>query len=213
MSILALNTTTEQSSVSLYHQSKTLDFSCDDKYQHAETVLGFVQLALREASITLADLKLMALTCGPGSFVGTRLGCAVVQALAFAQNTPVTSISTLRAIAQATYNKWGIDEVVVVMDARMGQVYRGEYALDKNNIMQEKTRDCLIRPEDCPLETQTHVGSGVKFMQKSVKSVDISLHATDIIPIARDDLQKNNMLCAENIHPVYLQDKNQWKRQ
>jgi tRNA threonylcarbamoyladenosine biosynthesis protein TsaB len=71
-----------------------------------------------------ADLHGIAFAAGPGSFTGLRVACGVAQGLAFAHQLPVIPVGTLDAMALAS----GGEQVLVLLDARMGEVYYGRFS-------------------------------------------------------------------------------------
>lgn len=82
---------------------------------------------LAEAGIGLSELDAIAFGHGPGSFTGLRTACSVAQGLAFGAGVPVLGIDTLMAIAQQAREQDGCSQVLAVLDARMDEVYAGEY--------------------------------------------------------------------------------------
>ncbi len=91
------------------------------KHTHSQTLLPMVESMLHGAGVTLADVDAIAVTAGPGSFTGLRIGIASVKGMAMGAGKSCISISTLEAIA---YNFKGIDGIICcAMDARCSQVY------------------------------------------------------------------------------------------
>ena len=104
---------------------------------HSETLLPLIQSVMGEHNYN--ELGAIAVTAGPGSFTGVRIGVATVKGLAFTNNTPCISVSTLEAIA---YNF--IDEnavICAVMDARRMQFYNALFKAENGRI----TRLCEDR--------------------------------------------------------------------
>ena len=92
-------------------------------FTHSETLLPLCEEALRACRLSLQDISLLAVTAGPGSFTGLRIGLATVKGLAFAHGTPCAGVSTLEAMAWSIAS-FCIDALVCpVMDARRGQLY------------------------------------------------------------------------------------------
>lgn len=92
---------------------------------HAERLVETVDWVLRQASVGVAEVDLLAVSVGPGSFTGLRIGVATFKGLAFACAKPLCAVPTLDALARAA----GIREGVVcpLLDARMGEVYGAVY--------------------------------------------------------------------------------------
>jgi tRNA threonylcarbamoyladenosine biosynthesis protein TsaB len=94
----------------------------------AETLLPSVDAALRQAGLALDAIEGFALSIGPGSFTGLRVGVATVKGLAFGRRRPVAPVSTLAALARRAPD---VEEpVVALLDARRGEVYAAAYRLE-----------------------------------------------------------------------------------
>jgi tRNA threonylcarbamoyl adenosine modification protein YeaZ len=97
---------------------------------HAEKLMGMIEAAMQEAGLAFADLDRIAVTVGPGSFTGIRVGIAAARGLALVSGTPLVGIGTLAALAEAAREKAGGVPVLVVIDARRGEVYAQAFAAD-----------------------------------------------------------------------------------
>ena len=94
---------------------------------HSESILPMVQQLLAEAGLALARCDALAFGVGPGSFTGVRTACGIVQGLAFGADLPVAPVVTLEAMAQGCAETTQADNVLAVLDARMGEVYWAQY--------------------------------------------------------------------------------------
>jgi tRNA threonylcarbamoyladenosine biosynthesis protein TsaB len=92
---------------------------------HARTVLPLIESTLASAGMGLRDLDLIAVSIGPGSFTGLRIGLSVAKGLAMATGLPVVGVPTLEAYAQSAGPRRGL--VCPVLDARKGEVYAAAF--------------------------------------------------------------------------------------
>ncbi len=134
---LAMDTVFDQCSIAILDASGQVLSSHTEtgKRQQTQQILPMIDGALSEAKLNLADLQALIFNRGPGAFSGIRINTAVVQALSVAHDIPCVGVSSLQAIAQAAYQKYGVTEVYSALDARMQQVYFGQYVLI-DNLMQ-----------------------------------------------------------------------------
>ncbi|MGB2785521.1 tRNA (adenosine(37)-N6)-threonylcarbamoyltransferase complex dimerization subunit type 1 TsaB [Psychrobacter sp.] len=134
---LAMDTVFDQCSIVILDVSGQVLSSHTEtgKRQQTQQILPMIDAALSEAKLNLADLQALIFNRGPGAFSGIRINTAVVQALSVAHDIPCVGVSSLQAIAQAAYQKYGVTEVYSALDARMQQVYFGQYVLI-DNLMQ-----------------------------------------------------------------------------
>ena len=119
--------------------------SLNTKLTHSQTLVPFLENIINCAGLDLADIDAFAVSAGPGSFTGLRIGVSVVKGMASALDMPVRSVSTLAAIA---YNFTVTDAIVcAVMDARCNQVYNAIFRI-QNGIVMRLCDDRAIFIED-----------------------------------------------------------------
>src|SRR3972149_3379225 len=162
--ILAIDTSTDACSAALLVEHKISDRFMVAPKRHTNLILSMVNDLLIEAQLNLNQLDAIAFGSGPGSFTGVRLAASIAQGFAFAANLPVIKVSALRALAQEVFVEFKSPKVLVVQDARMEEVYCGEYHVDNKEIMQEIRPDRLIKTSEVA-ETGMGglVGAGSRF--------------------------------------------------
>ena len=134
MKILAIDSTATVASVAVCdNESLVALYTVNNGNTHSETLLPMVESALRQAKLSVSDIELFAVSNGPGSFTGVRIGCATVKGLAFGRNIPCVGVSTLEALA---YNMKGSDGIICpVMNARRNQVYNALFEFDGDSLV------------------------------------------------------------------------------
>ena len=105
-----------------------------DGLTHSQTLLPAVKEVLAEAGLSLSDLDVIAVSAGPGSFTGLRIGISTVKGLAFADAVPCAAVSTLEALAM---NALSFEGAVIcpVMDARRGEFYNALFTVKSGELM------------------------------------------------------------------------------
>ena len=128
---LAMDTVFDQCSIAILDSSGNVISSQTEtgKRQQTQQILPMIDAALKESQLKLADIQALIFNRGPGAFSGIRINTAVVQALSVAHDIPCVGVSSLQAIAQCAYQQYGLTQVYSALDARMQQVYFGQYAL------------------------------------------------------------------------------------
>ena len=127
MPILALDTATMVSSVAIASPDKLLaEVTLQTKLTHSEVLMPHVQQVLAMANIKKTELDAIAVSVGPGSFTGLRIGLAAAKSMAYALGIPLVGVSTLEAMAWH-YPVPGI-YTLCVLDAQKGDVYAGLYS-------------------------------------------------------------------------------------
>ncbi|MBQ6895997.1 MAG: tRNA (adenosine(37)-N6)-threonylcarbamoyltransferase complex dimerization subunit type 1 TsaB [Oscillospiraceae bacterium] len=122
MLILGVDCSSKQGSVAVVKDGRPL-YQCvyDSNMTHSQNLLGLIENAVTICGINKKDIDLFAVTLGPGSFTGLRIGLALVKGMAMALNKPCVGVSSLKAMAECV----DLDGVVIpCFDARRGQVYR-----------------------------------------------------------------------------------------
>ncbi len=129
MKILSIECSATPCSVAIIEKGKILATSFTNvKLTHSQTLMPMVEAVLKSSLLTINDIDALAVSNGPGSFTGVRIGISAVKGMAQARKLPCIPVSALQAMAE---NYADTDCVVcAVMDARCGQVYN---AIFKNS--------------------------------------------------------------------------------
>lgn len=101
---------------------------------HAERLMDFIDVALEKAGVELSAVERIAVTIGPGSFTGIRVGVAAARGLSLALGVPAVGVSTLAAIAAAHLSGHPAMPVFVAIDAKRGEAYCQAFAADGSAI-------------------------------------------------------------------------------
>ncbi len=126
MPILAIDTATMVSSVAVADKDRLLaELTVQTRLTHSETLLPHVEQALKLAGVEKAALEGVAVSLGPGSFTGLRIGLAAAKAIAYGLDIPIFGIPTTEALAWH-YPVPGV-AVVPFIDAQKGNVYSAVY--------------------------------------------------------------------------------------
>ena len=140
--ILGIDSSAVTAGCALYDGGKIIaEEFLNTKHTHSQTLLPMVESMLKNAGVTLSQVERIAVTTGPGSFTGLRIGVSAVKGMAMGANKPCVSVSALEAIA---YNLIGIDCIVCcAMDARCGQVYNALFR-SENGVIERLCPDRAI---------------------------------------------------------------------
>lgn len=130
MKILALESSGLVASVAVIEDQKMVgEFTTNFKKTHSQTLLPMLDQLVRTLDMSLDEIDAIAVSKGPGSFTGLRIGSATAKGLGLALNKPLIGVPTVDALA---YNLAGTEFLICpLMDARRQQVYTGLYAFEK----------------------------------------------------------------------------------
>ena len=129
MKILALETSAKSVSAAVTDGGVVRAYTYQNTgLTHSRTLMPLVDAMLRESEQSLADMDLLAVAAGPGSFTGLRIGVSALKGLAWAADKPCCGVSTLEAMAQNLRHMDGL--IVCSMDARRSQVYNAVFAAE-----------------------------------------------------------------------------------
>lgn len=124
MKILAIDTTSEVCGVAILEDEKLMiDTSLRNGLTHSENLIPCIQEALEKTNLTLKEIDLIAVSTGPGSFTGIRIGVASVKAMAEVNRTNITEVTSLESLAQNIEED--SETKVALIDARNHQCYCG----------------------------------------------------------------------------------------
>ena len=133
MKILAVDSSALVASAALCEDERLLaEYTLNNKNTHSETLLPMIVSLLSFFSLEVGDVDIFAVSSGPGSFTGVRIGAATVKGLAFASKKPCVGVSTLEALAYNLRFYKGL--ICPVMNARRSQVYTALFRSDGKNV-------------------------------------------------------------------------------
>ena len=143
MKLLAFDATTETASVALFDGDTLLGESTKKLgMKHSEILLPMAEALLAAHGLTFDAIDAYAVTSGPGSFTGVRIGVATVKGLAFGRNCPIAAVSALDALAE---NLSGVEgTVIAAMDARRQEIYTATYTSHADGTRTKLTEDRAI---------------------------------------------------------------------
>ena len=121
--ILNIETATKNCSVALAKDGKTIFCKeiAQEGYSHAERLHVFIEEIIKEAGISLKDLSAIAVSQGPGSYTGLRIGVSAAKGLCYALDIPLIAVDTLKALASQVTISSGL--IIPMIDARRMEVY------------------------------------------------------------------------------------------
>lgn len=169
MKILAADTSTPSASVCLAKEDKILASRfLNPEDTHSRHLLSMIEGVFSDAGLGLDDLDALAVSTGPGSFTGLRIGISTVKGLAMARNFPVFGFSSLEMLA-AKFMGFPFP-VCAMLDARRKEIYAAVYDV-RGKTPEEILPPSLEKPEDL-LEKLSgpmlFVGSGALFYQENI---------------------------------------------
>ncbi len=126
--ILNLETATKNCSVSVAENGKTIILKeyAGEGYAHAEKLHVFIEEAVKEAGLTLHNLDAVAVSKGPGSYTGLRIGVSAAKGLCYTLGIPLIAVGTTEVLARAVSIEEGV--IVPMIDARRMEVYSAVYS-------------------------------------------------------------------------------------
>ena len=148
MKILAIESSALVASAAVYEDGVIRALSSSNfKKTHSQTLMPMVEQVIKMTETDPESLDAIAVSGGPGSFTGLRIGSATAKGLGLALDKPLIHVPTLDAMAYNFYA--GRDLIVPVMDARRSQVYTGIYTFKKNEAGKEEL--CVLL-ESCAMD-------------------------------------------------------------
>ena len=127
MTILAIETTGPLASAAIYRDGKTVYTSNDSVFSHLQECVPMITKLMADEGVSPDDLDAVAVSCGPGSFTGIRIGMATAKGLAQVWNKPIVEVPTLESFAYADMPYTHSTLICPLFDARRSQVYAAAY--------------------------------------------------------------------------------------
>lgn len=223
--ILAIETSTEACSAALFMNEQVFVQFKHAPRQHTQLALPMLESVLKEGRIALKDVDAIAFGCGPGAFTGLRIAAGIAQGLALSVNIPVVPVSTLAALAQYAVHQSGSHQpgqgIIASLDARMQEVYWGEYQLNAAGLVELIGEEQLGSPETMLASTlgdtqKIAIGSGwdvyaSKLFDKTYPDNlqienGILPSAEYIAKLAVPLFEEGKVVTAEDAQPVYIRN-------
>ena len=224
--ILAIDTATEACSVALWNNGEKHALFEICPREHTQRILPMVQQILAESGVSLNQLDALAFGRGPGSFTGVRIGIGIAQGLAMGADLPMIGVSTLATMAQGAFRQMGAMQVLAAIDARMGEVYWGQYQRQNDGVWLGENTEAVFTPERAQQNVMAlagewaSVGTGWGTYPDMAAATPITLvdgqitlpQAEDMLPLALVDFALGKMTAVENAQPTYLRNEVTWKK-
>ncbi len=140
MKVLAIESSGLTASVAVVEETRTVaEYTVDYKKTHSQTLLPMIDEVVRMTDLDLAEIDAIAVSGGPGSFTGLRIGSATAKGLGLALDKPLIHVPTVDGLA---YQVYGCGDIICpIMDARRNQVYTGIYTFSASAGKKEGTRE------------------------------------------------------------------------
>ena len=212
--ILNIETATKNCSVSLAKDGKTIVLKelNNGNYSHAEKLHEFIKQVTEEAKVELTDLEAIAVSKGPGSYTGLRIGVSAAKGLCFALDIPLIAIDTLQALALSISISEGL--IIPLLDARRMEVYSAVFN-SENEINREVKAEIISEDSfSTYLNKQKvyFVGDGVEkckgiITHENAIFVDEKLpSANEMSKLSFNKHKKNDIEDVAYFEPFYLKD-------
>ncbi|WP_412983738.1 tRNA (adenosine(37)-N6)-threonylcarbamoyltransferase complex dimerization subunit type 1 TsaB [Pontimicrobium sp. IMCC45349] len=212
--ILNIETSTTNCSVSLSKEGETLVLKEDNSkdYSHAERLHVYIDEVLKEAEMLLQDIDAVAVSKGPGSYTGLRIGVSTAKGLCFSADKPLISISTLEALAHQVKTNKGV--IIPMLDARRMEVYSAVFDDEFKSIreIQAQILDELSFVEYLEQGKVFFVGNGIEKTKMLINHPNAVFvegklpSANEMSMLAYNKYKKSDIEDVAYFEPYYLKD-------
>jgi len=178
--ILNIETSTKACSVAIHKNGKLMSLkeNVTENFSHSEKLQNYIQQTIEKSKIQLSNLSAVAVSKGPGSYTGLRIGVASAKGLCYALNIPLISISTLKAMSLGMSQEKKADLFCPMIDARRMEVYSAFF--DSNNIIKREIKADILDVNSYKDELKQKViffGDGSDKAKKTIKNKNASFVA------------------------------------
>ncbi len=217
MTILAIDTSSQAASCALWRDGALAgEFFCNVGFTHSQTAMPMVEALLSITGYALSNVDLLAVTTGPGSFTGLRIGISSIKGMALALDKPCAGVSTLEALAAGVPGFEGY--VAPVMDARRNQVYTALFRCRKG-VQERLAPDRALSVEELGKTLATLdgpvmlVGDGSVLCYQALQNLPNLLLAPEgcrhqragwVAAVAAKLAEQQKLVSADQLAPVYL---------
>lgn len=211
--ILNIDTAVESASVCLAIEAKSIQFAINSEQKdHASWLHPVIQKLISNTDLNLQDIEAIAITIGPGSYTGLRVGLATAKGLCFALNIPLIAINTLELIADSIIDTEA-DFICPLIDARRMEVYMAVYNKQKQEII--KPCAMIIEPDTfnflLAMGTILFCGNGSdkiknKIVHRNAIFNNTQAKANDMVNIAEQKFVGKKFADVAYSKPLYIKE-------
>ena len=211
--ILNIDTAVESASVCLAIHAKPIQFAINSTQKdHASWLHPAIQKLISKTELNLRDIEAIAITIGPGSYTGLRVGLAAAKGLCFALNIPLIAINTLELMASAIIETKA-DFICPLIDARRMEVFMAVY----NKKRQEIIKPCAMIIEPGSFNSLLVLGKIIFSGNGNIKLKNIIVHpnaifnninatASDMVYLSEKKFVEKNFADAVYSKPLYIKE-------
>lgn len=218
--ILYIETATDVCSVALSRGAEVIGLKEEvGGNNHAKHLLPFVDEVLKQAEVSMKEINGVAVSIGPGSYTGLRIGVSTAKGIAYTAGIPVMAISTLESIAQGAKTLWAESsseqpQIIPMIDARRMEVFTTHYDFDINQLeeVSSKIIDETTFAELLSKEKVLFCGNGMPKCKEilsafpNAKFMDAPISAKNMLPAALRKWQKQEFEDVAYFEPFYLKE-------
>jgi len=215
--ILNLETATKNCSVSIAKDGVTLSYReiAEQGYSHAERLHVFIEEVLQESNLSYSDLSAVAVSKGPGSYTGLRIGVSAAKGLCYALSIPLIAIDTLAILAhQVNPSILSKDDLIIPMiDARRMEVYSAIFNAGLEKIREVQAEIISETSFSTIPQTIYFVGDCAEKCRSVLTSQNVVFLEEIVYPSARemsalsfDSYKKSDTVDVAYFEPYYLKD-------
>jgi tRNA threonylcarbamoyladenosine biosynthesis protein TsaB len=172
MKILAVDTATKSCSVAIIDDGTlSAELTTRDDQTHSKHLMELIHKVLGISGFSTGELDGLAVTIGPGSFTGLRIGISTIKGLAYALDKPVVGISSLDVLAWQCADRSYL--ICPLLDARKGEVYSATYRF-KNDTLSQKSPEKATSPEAAVQKIKepcVFIGNGARLYRRNISTV------------------------------------------
>jgi|SRR5699024_835665 len=210
--ILSIETSTKNSSVALALNGEILSIKESTNKRPSEVLHLYIQEVFENTDFSLQDLQAIAISRGPGSYTGLRIGTSAAKGLCFALDIPLIALETLDLLFEQGKNP-AYDFIIPMLDARRMEVYTATYNL-KNNTKTATNAKVLDQNSFKELHDKGQVlciGTGVKKFQEVCDGPNFSFtkslpSSREMIKLAQVKFNNKDFEDTAYFEPYYLKD-------
>ena len=219
MKILSIESASVAASCAAADDEKILgEYTLKHKKTHSEKLMPLIEELMQELGLKLSDIDVIAVSQGPGSYTGLRIGAAIAKSLAFAADIRIVSVPTMKSLAANVYDEHKL--IVPVMDAKAGRVYTGIYKWENGECKEvleqfpcnidelieilNKYKESVIFNGDGSVNYRQRIENGLNRKAYFAPEVFNYLKASTLVFIAYKMAVRGDTVSAEEFKPQYL---------
>lgn len=205
--ILAIETSAKNCGVALFFSnSKIFEDNVNEQKSHSKIIFSLIEKCLKDAETKIEDCEAIAVSIGPGSFTGLRIGLAAAKGMAFGANLPIIPVPTFEAGAMEIYSKYSTEKFFIASKVNTEEVYVQYFFKDENDNLMYEPLTIISTKELLLIDTSIEIFTELDLKERGNYHYFSSPSSVSIAKWGMKNFSEKKVDEFDTLEPQYIKD-------